>query len=101
MNMNTPRIQIKDTRTLSTWNGDNERWERYSPVVDNGYLVGIHYWEETPTWPDALDEGWIIIDGHPLFEELFDLGFEVDVVSAPKLAIAWMRMWTSNLFERD
>ena len=91
--------RIKDISTHSVWNADNQRWERYSPIVKDGCLIGIHYWEETPTWPDALDEGWIIIDGHPLAEELFDLGLEVEEVSVFRLATEWM--WISSNIERD
>lgn len=91
------RIKIKDSRIVETWNEDTQRWECYKPIIENGYLVGIRYWEETPTWPDDLDVVYNVL--YSAIEDFEQYGFEVYPLSVFELAIAWMQI--SNLVERD
>jgi hypothetical protein len=91
------KIRVKDTRTVSIWNSETQRWECYKPIVENGCLIGIRYHEETREWPDDLDVVYNVL--YPAIEDFEQYGFEVYPLSAIELAIAWMQI--VNLVERD
>ena len=97
--MTNIRIRIKDSRIVEHWNADTQRWECYKPIVENGCLIGIRVWEETPTWSDPLDVVYHIIG--EFLDEFLDQGLEAYWISSFELATAWAKISASVEEERD